>query len=464
MDYDSIKDGLLSVVDSALKYGSSADPDAEFEVYVCYQSSAEAEITQGVVAAKSGVVAGNAVRVAKGRRVGFACSSGATSERVKLSIREALGIVHGVSVEDERFPGFVEPRPPGREGVLADSILELDVETLVRDCQRIVEEAKATDGRVVMVSAEASAGWGGYAVGNTNGVMAASRGGLNLCTAYVMTKVGEERKTGLGFDIARDRAYNVDGIGRDATSEAASQHGASPFDATTTMTTVWSPRAAGAFLLASVGRSTLGRPVVEGVSPLCDHIGEQMASKALTIYDDGQDPVGLNTQAVDAEGSPQKKNVVIERGVLKGFLFDHYHAKVFGVESTGNCARGRELFGGNAPYESSPSVGTKGLVVKEGRRSPDDLIASVDGKAVLITEMPIGIFHSNIATGEFSAVATSAFLVVNGSVEHPLRSVSVAGHFYDGLRELASIGSDTTLTPFGVTVPTMVFEGFSVTG
>jgi predicted Zn-dependent protease len=94
----------------------------------------------------------------------------------------------------------------------------------------------------------------------------------------------------------------------------------------------------------------------------------------------------------------------------------------------------------------------------------DDLIASIDGQAILIVDAPIGIFHSNVSTGEFSAVAQSVFLVENGDKKWPLQPVSVSGSFYTGLRQLLDVGSDLKTTVFNVETPPLVFDGFSIVG
>ena len=88
----------------------------------------------------------------------------------------------------------------------------------------------------------------------------------------------------------------------------------------------------------------------------------------------------------------------------------------------------------------------------------------MEGQAVLIVAMPIGIFHSDVATGEFSAVASSAFLIENGEKKWPLQPISVAGSFYEGLNNLIDVGNDLEKTPMTVDTPTLAFDGFSVVG
>jgi len=464
MEYDNLNDELLSVIDTSLKYAKSLDSAAEFEIFIHYESSSETEIDQGVVTAKDGVIAGNAVRAAKGQRVGFACASGIDLDRVKLSAREALSIIDTISVEDDRFKGFCEPRKPGREGVFAREILELGTDDMIEYSLQLVEEARETDPKAKIVNAGCSATWGGIALGNTLGIQAASRTGMNICFIYVIAMDGEERKSSYDFDVSRERLFETAGLGERAAKDAVRLLGAKKMNKTARMPTIWTPKASAPYVLSSIGQSVMGQPVVEGISPLCDMLGDTVASSGLTIVDDGQNPKGLGTHAIDGEGHPQQRNVIVDKGVLKSFLFDSYYGRAFNVESTGNCSRGGGPFGGPTPYESSPSVSTKWLEIEQGKKSIDDLVAEVDGKGVMIMDMPLGIFHTNVSTGEFSVVANSVLLIENGEIKGSLEPVSIAGQFYKGFKNLLHIGSDVTLTPYGAQAPSLLFDDFSVTG
>ncbi len=464
MDYENVKDEMLSAVDTGLKFATKLDGSAEYEVYVYYRNVARAEIDQGVVTAKDGIVAGNAVRAAKGKRIGFACASGASADRVKVSVKEALSIADRVTAEDDRFQGFCEPKKPGRECRFSKEILSIGVEDLLRHGQEMIDEARLVDPRVKVAGAQCSASWGGFAVGNTRGVQRASRSGRNACAVDVMSIEGEERKTASKYDAACDRLFNTEGLGDEAAKDAVKQHGAKKLDSTAVMPTLWKQEAAASCILIGIGQGVLGRSVVEKTSPLCDRIGDTVASKGFNLEDDGQRVDGLGTESVDAEGLPQQKNVIVDLGILKTFLFNSYYARAFGVESTGNCSRGAPIFGGETPYESSVTVFLKGLTVAPGSKTFDELVSSVDRKAVLITDPPIGIFHSDPSTGQFSVVAKSAYLIERGAIQYPLQPVSVAGQFYDGLRNLVGIGNDVKLSAYGPRCPSLLFDGFSVVG
>jgi PmbA protein len=416
------------------------------------------------VTAKDGATGGTAVRAAKGKQVGFAVASGVSVERIELATKEALSIINNVNVEDDRFEGFSDPKGTGNEGAFPDEVLSIETDELIKYCEQQIEEAKAVDSRAKVISAEAEALWKGYAVGNTRGILQATRSGQSRCETDVYAIENEERRGSFHFDISRERLFNPEGVGKAAAEAAVSLLGAKKLGITAKMPTIWTPVPAGLFILSSLGDSVLGRTVVDGISPLCDRIGDTIASKAFSLTDNGQTPRGLKTESVDAEGLPQRENSIIEKGVLRNYLFDSYFGKAYGLESTGNCARGISIFGVATPYESKPTVSTKWLEVAPGDKTEEDIIASIDGKAILVRDFPLGINHTNVATGEFSCVAGSAYLVENGEIKGSVEPVSIAGNFYEGYEKLREIGNNNQFLRYGINVPTLVFDDFSVVG
>ncbi len=464
MNYDTIKDELLAMTDSAVKHGKTINSDAEIEVVVFYAHEMSAEIDQGMVSAKDGITAGCAARVALGKRIGFASASGLEKKRLDRVISEALSIASGVTVEDDRFQGFCDPAGHGREGAFDEAILELGTDDLIKFCEGMIEEAKPVDERAKIFSADVGASWGAYAVGNTRGILEATRFGNNSASISVQAIVGEERRGSFEFDVARDRVIKTEGLGRTAAQQAVDLLGAKKLDYTDKLPTIWTPISASTYIASSLSRSVLGEAVVNGVSPLCDHLGNEIATKSLTVHDDGQNPKYLNTMAIDAEGYPQQQTTVIENGVLKGFLFNTYYGRAYEVEPTGNAVRGGGMFGASVPYELPPSVGVKHLEVQGGKGTLDDIISSIDGKAILIDSFPLGIFHTDVATGEFAVVASSAYLVEDGAIKHPVQPVSVAGNFYEGFKNIIAMGNDVREFPWNVSIGAMAFDGFTITG
>lgn len=463
MTFENLNDELLSVLDSGLKSARKKDKDAEFEIYLFYRHSTRVDVKQGVVEATDGLVEGNAVRVAKRNSVSFASSSGMSKERIERSLDEATASLKAVSVKDERFKGFCEPLKPGREGVFASEILNLSKDTLITYADNLVKEAKQFDRRVLYAICSCSADWGAFAVGNTLGLQRASKSATNACQTYCVAGKNEERRTGNEYDISRERVFKSEGLGKNAAEKAVALLNAKKLGKTKVLPTIWVPISAACYLFASLGQSLSGRAVVEGLSPLSARLGKKIANTELSVVDDGQDPASLSTEAVDGEGYPQKRNVLVENGVLKSFMFDTYYGRIYGAKSTGNCSRGG-VFGSSLEYESQLSIQPCYLKVSKGRKSLEKIISSVDKQAIMIVDVPIGIFHSDVATGEFSAVAQSAFLIEKGEKKYPLQPVSVAGNFNKGFQQLAEIGKDLERTPFLTETPTLVFDGFSVVG
>jgi len=462
MKYENLKDELLSTVDTGLKYARTVDNEAEFELYLFYQNRAAVSITQGVVEASEGIIMGNAVRAVRQNSVSFASSSGISTDRIRRSVKEALASLRSVSIEDERFKGFCTPESPSREGAFASEILNLSKEELIDYAGSMMKEGLESDRRIKTVGSECSAEWGGFAVGNTQGLRQASRSALNSCEVYCMAVDGEERRTGYEFDTTRERLIEIGGLGRKAAQKAVSLLGARKLNKTTVLPTIWEPTAAGAYISASLGQSASGQHVVEGHSPIAEKIGEEIANPNLTITDNGQNPSGINTDAVDAEGYPQQTTTIIDRGKLNQFLFDTYYARIHGSKSTGNCSRrARATF----PYETAPLIRPTNLEVTPGSKNLGDLTTSIERQAILIADAPIGILRlSNVSTGEFSAVGQSVFLVENGDRKWPLQPVSISGSFYTGFKQLLDVGDDLTKTIFAVETPTLVFDGFSIVG
>ncbi len=464
MEYENLKDELLSAIDTGLKYAKTVDPKADFELYLIYRSMAKVDIKQGLVEATDGIVEGNAVRVAKQNSVSFASSSGISTNKVKQSINEAIASSRSISLKDARFKGFCEPKKPGREGIFSSDIIGLGKDELIEYADRLVKDGREFDKRILTTGSSCSAEWGAFAVGNSQGLQQASRSASNECSVFCMATDKEERKVAHEYDITRERLIKVEGLGESAARKAVSLLGGRKLGKTTLLPTVWEPMAAAAFIYASLGRSASGQAVVEGLSPLADKIGKEITNPNLTIIDDGQNPSSVNTEAIDAEGHPQQRNTIIEKGKLGQFMFDTYYARAFGAESTGNCSRGGGPFGSSLPYETAPLISPKSIEVLPGSMKEDDLIASIDGSAILIVDDPIGIFHSNISTGEFSVVAPSAFLIQDGEKKWPLQPVSVSGNFYEGLKHLLEVGSNLERTPFSVETPSLVLDGFSIVG
>jgi len=152
----------------------------------------------------------------------------------------------------------------------------------------------------------------------------------------------------------------------------------------------------------------------------------------VTIWDDGLYPGGLRTWAFDGEGVAQQKTLLIEKGILRNFLYDNYSAKKEGKESTGNASR--------AGYLSTPNIEPTNFQFASGTITPNELLAEVnDGLIIYYLQ---GAHSSNPISGEFSVVATPAWKIKKGEIIHSTRGVMLAGNIFEVLKNTSAIANN----------------------
>jgi PmbA protein len=182
-------------------------------------------------------------------------------------------------------------------------------------------------------------------------------------------------------------------------------------------------------LLGHLFRALSGYSVFRGATFLKDKLGQRVASPLLTVVDDGRRPRGLGSRPFDGEGLPTRRNVPVERGVLRHWLCDSYAARKLGARPTGSARRG--VAGG-------PSVGAGNLYFEPGTSSPEEIVAGVE-RGLYVTDL-IG-FGVNVVTGDYSQGAVGHW-IEGGRLTHPVHEVTIAGNLRDMLRDVDAVGSD----------------------
>ena len=159
---------------------------------------------------------------------------------------------------------------------------------------------------------------------------------------------------------------------------------------------------------------------------------QQVASENLTIYDDGLFAGGLRTWTFDGEGAPHQKTPVIEKGVLRSFLYDNYSAKKDGKESTGNAGR--------AGYLSTPGIDTTNFHIMPGNKNSEEMLSEVDDGLIIYYLQ--GAHSSNPVSGEFSLLPRQHGKSKKGEITHCSRGVMLAGNIFELLKNISSVGSN----------------------
>jgi PmbA protein len=212
---------------------------------------------------------------------------------------------------------------------------------------------------------------------------------------------------------------------------------------------VFDPETA-AELLGHLFRAVSGYSVFRNATFLKDRVGETVASPLLTMIDEGRRPRGLGSRPFDGEGLPTRRNVPLERGVLRHYLCDSYAARRIGARPTGSARRG--VAGG-------PTVGAGNLYFEPGDRGPEAIVGEVD-RGFYVTDL-IG-FGVDLVSGDFSQGAAGQW-IEGGRFAHPVHEVTIAGNLKQMIRDVDAVGSDLEFRG-AVASPTLRVRRMTVSG
>jgi len=186
-------------------------------------------------------------------------------------------------------------------------------------------------------------------------------------------------------------------------------------------------------------------------------LGEVIAAPHVTLRDDGVTDLSLGSIAFDAEGVSSQNKAIIENGVLKTLLYNTKSAAKDGVKSTGNAAK--------ASFGGAINTSATNFYLVPGEKSYDELVAGIS-KGVVITDLAGLHSGANPITGDFS-LSAEGYYVENGQIAKPVEQITMAGNFYDLLKNIEIIGSDLrfrSLGASGIGMPSVLVNGLSIAG
>jgi PmbA protein len=369
-------------------------------------------------------------------------------EALREAARQALDAARARPA-DATWPGFAPPQAALRApGVFDARTAELGLDQLLADTRDMAAELRAAP-EVGFASASDHAYRFQVAVANTRGLRTHERGTAHIVRCEASARRGGAERT---MDRARYARSPVAWRGLPAEVAELARAGLDARGVERGARTVVFAAEASSALGNLLAKALNGRRAHLGQSALTGRWGERVYSEALTVREDLEG--GFRSGAFDDEGVPTRDKVLVERGVLRSFLWDHAGAAMAGERSTGNAVRA-------APrYQNAPGAAPMNLTVLPGKGDWRDLAAQVqDG--VLVRGSVMGLAQSNPASGDFSLLAPCAWRIERGEVTHALPRASLAGNVHRCLAQVEGIAADVDVQPY-FALPSLAVGGIVV--
>ncbi len=288
-------------------------------------------------------------------------------------------------------------------------------------------------------------------IANSRGLSKSYQAGSCSIGVGVVAEKGDQRHTGREFCSRRYFAdlESLESIAAEAAKKAYEM--LDPQMVPTQRAAVIFDPAVARSIIGGIITAINGNRVQQGASFLQDAMDEQFASELLTLVDDGLRPKGLGSKPFDGEGVPTATRTLVEKGVLRGFLYNTYAANRAGVASTGNASRGG--------FTSLPGISTHNLYVEAGPHKAEDIIANTSRGLLLKGVTGYGI---NPVNGNYSGGA-SGFWVENGRIVHPVQGLTIAGSANDILHNIDMMADDIDMNR-SFTAPTFRIREMQIGG
>jgi len=338
-------------------------------------------------------------------------------------------------------------------------------------CQQIDAAARARDPRVVQVTVALSASWSVVEIVRADGFVAHDVRPLVRLNVSIVAEENGRRESGyhgLGGRYLYDKLFEPATWNR-CIDEALAQAlvNLQSIDAPAgEMTVLVGPGWPGVLLHEAVGHGLEGDFNRKGTSVFSGRIGERVGAPGVTVVDNGALEARRGSLSIDDEGTPTGETVLIEDGILKGYMQDRLNARLMGVKPTGNGRR--------ESYAHVPMPRMTNTYMKDGQDDPAELLSRVKNG---IFAKSFGGGQVDIVSGKFVFTCTEAYLVKDGKIGAPVKGATLIGDGPTVLTKVTGIGNDMALdegvgicgkggqsVPAGVGQPTLLVEGLTVGG
>ena len=443
MNYINLTNSLVA---KALELGANSA-----EVYLETGRNLSIQVLNGEIETiEEAASAGIGFRVLVDGKTGFSHCNDLSDKSLEDTLKQAIEFAK-LTTPDENNVLPANSEMTDIEGLYDPEISTIPMEKKIEIALKL-EELALSDPRISKSSgAGYNEGEEEVYIANSNGLSKNYKSNGCSIGVSVVAEKGEQKNTG-GEYCSRRFFNDLDPIEKIA-SKAADEAAAliDPVMIPTQRAAVIVDSGTAGSIIRGIIGALNGERVQQGASFLKDSMDKSFASTLLTIVDDGIRPNGMGSAPFDGEGVPTQKRVLVEKGVVKGFVYNTIAANRAGVESTGNASR--------RGFTGLPGIGTHNLYVEAGENTPEEIIAATK-KGLLVTQ--ITGYGINSVNGNFSGGA-SGFWVEDGKKKHPVKGVTIAGTADEILNAIDMMGDDVDMNK-SFTVPTFRVKEMMIGG
>ena len=440
------------------------------DLYFQYTRSEGWSLEEGIVKTGSfSIDQGVGVRAVSGEKTAFAYSDDIS----EASLLDAARTVRSISSAGRTGRVKTATRKIASSRSLyngVDPISTLDSTAKVKLLEKVEKLARSRDPRVAQVMAGLASEYDVVLVARADGTLAADVRPLVRLSVTVIAEQNGRREVGSGggggrFGLAYFNDTQIAEYVDQAVKAALTNLDARPAPAGE-MTVVLGSGWPGILLHEAIGHGLEGDFNRKGSSAFSGRIGQRVAAKGVTVLDDGTIADRRGSLNVDDEGNASQRNVLIEDGILKGYIQDSLNARLMKVKPTGNGRR--------ESYAHVPMPRMTNTYMLGGDKDPKEIVASIK-KGLYATNFGGG--QVDITSGKFVFSASEAFWVENGKIQYPVKGATIVGNGPDALTRVTMIGNDMKLdsgvgtcgkegqsVPVGVGQPTLRIDGLTVGG
>ena len=437
----------------------------------CQRTAFESwHLDEGIV--KSGsyqINQGVGVRAVSGEKTAFAYADSLSADAIRRAAQAVRVIGEAGNQTPVRVPAQVSGCP-NAYGAL-NPIATLDSPQKVALLQKVETLARAADPRIVQVMAGLTCEHDMIYIARLDGKHAADIRPLVRLSLTVIAKQGERREQGSAggggrFDLAYFDDAKIQEYVNHAVKQALTNLESRPAPAGA-MTVVLGSGWPGILLHEAVGHGLEGDFNRKQTSAFSGFIGQRVAAKGVTVVDQGNIAERRGSLNIDDEGNETRRTVLIEDGILTGYMQDETNARLMGASITGNGRR--------ESYSAAPMPRMTNTFMENGTHEAEEIIASID-KGIYAVNFGGG--QVDITSGKFVFSASEAWWVENGKLQYPVKGATIIGSGPEVLKHVSMIGNDSRLdtgigvcgkdgqsVPVGVGQPTLRIDaGLTVGG